>query len=66
MGVPADRREACDEVGRVTSATQVDHKTPVALGGTDDWSNLQSICDDCHARKTAREVRSLTGKGGAG
>lgn len=45
----------CTGKGRVTIATQVDHRTAKAQGGTDDLSNLQSICDACHREKTARE-----------
>ena len=33
----------------------VDHITPKAHGGTDDQTNLESLCADCHAAKTARE-----------
>ena len=40
---------------RITPATQVDHKTPKAKGGTDHLSNLQSICEPCHKAKTAQE-----------
>lgn len=39
--------------GRPTPATQVDHIKPKAKGGTDDPTNLQAICDDCHNLKTA-------------
>lgn len=31
----------------------VDHVTPVALGGTDDPSNLVAACKDCNAGKTS-------------
>lgn len=34
---------------------EVDHVTPKAKGGTDDLSNLQSLCPDCHHEKTARD-----------
>jgi len=40
---------------RVTLATQRDHIVPLAEGGTDDDSNIQGLCDDCHRAKTARE-----------
>jgi 5-methylcytosine-specific restriction protein A len=33
----------------------VDHITPICAGGTDEDSNLQSMCRYCHARKTSRE-----------
>lgn len=30
----------------------VDHIVPLARGGTDDETNLQTLCASCHARKT--------------
>lgn len=38
----------------------VDHRLPVSLGGTDDFGNLQPICESHHREKTAQE--SLLGK----
>jgi 5-methylcytosine-specific restriction protein A len=46
------RAEGCD-----ARATEVDHEVPVRLGGTDDMSNLFSLCKPCHSRKTMRELR---------
>ena len=46
----------CKRVGRATPATQVDHIKPKAKGGTDDWDNLQSICDRCHDAKTKQDM----------
>lgn len=40
----------CRACGAV--AVDVDHITPKRQGGTDDESNLQSLCRSCHARKT--------------
>jgi len=40
-----------------TKATEVDHITPAAHGGTDHNDNLQSACTTCHATKTGREAR---------
>ena len=37
-------------------ATEVDHITEVADGGTDTLENAQSSCRRCHARKTARHA----------
>lgn len=34
---------------------ETDHIVPLHKGGTDEWSNLQSLCHECHSRKTARE-----------
>lgn len=39
----------------MTKAASVDHVVPKAEGGTDDDDNLQSICEPCHAVKTAQE-----------
>lgn len=33
---------------------EVDHVYPRALGGSNDLSNLQTLCSDCNARKGAR------------
>lgn len=40
---------------RITPADQVDHILPVSRGGSDDPQNLQSLCGDCHAEKSATE-----------
>lgn len=45
----------CMRDGRVTLATDVDHRTPKSKGGTDDPDNLQSLCADCHKAKTVRD-----------
>jgi 5-methylcytosine-specific restriction protein A len=37
------------------TATEVDHIHPRSLGGTDDDSNLASLCHAHHAEKTKRE-----------
>ena len=38
-----------------------DHILPVSEGGTDDMSNLQTLCKACHDIKTAAE--SARGRG---
>ena len=45
----------CVRCGKPT--TDVDHKMPRSRGGSDDDSNLQSLCGYCHKQKTAREKR---------
>ncbi|MCC7291477.1 MAG: HNH endonuclease [Phycisphaerales bacterium] len=30
----------------------VDHAVALARGGTNEWSNLQTLCASCHSRKT--------------
>ena len=48
--------QVCLQKGFVQEGNTVDHKVPKAEGGTDDDSNLQTICDDCHKEKTAQEA----------
>jgi len=47
----------CALVGVNTLAVEVDHIKPISQGG-DKWDrdNLQPLCQQCHARKTASEV----------
>lgn len=47
--------EECQREGRVTPATDVDHRLPKRRGGGDDESNLQALCHAHHSAKTARE-----------
>ncbi len=35
--------------------TDLDHIVPMTQGGTEDRSNLQGLCRQCHALKTRRE-----------
>lgn len=42
------------EGARIAPAVLVDHIRPLSMGGTHDWSNLQSLCHSCHAKKTAK------------
>ena len=48
----------CLVKGRPTQAREIDHIIPVSMGGTNDLSNLQALCLDCHSRKTASESRA--------
>jgi len=46
----------CAERGMDTLAEHVDHIVPITKGG--DWwdgVNLQSLCEPCHSRKTAKD-----------
>lgn len=47
----------------VASHDQIDHRIPREQGGSNDESNLQPLCRDCHDRKTAAEAASRAGKG---
>jgi 5-methylcytosine-specific restriction protein A len=53
---------ACLALGRYIPAEEVDHKIPISQGGSDDPSNLQSLCSLCHREKTDTEVAWATGK----
>lgn len=37
------------------TATEMDHRSNVAAGGTDDDENMQAVCHQCHARKSSLE-----------
>lgn len=54
----------CGKKGRTTEGTEVDHVVNVAEGGTDDVSNLQTICTECHLLKSQEEARRGTCRAG--
>lgn len=45
--------KSCEAKGRVTVSTEVDHIISLDNGGSNDDANLQGLCHDCHADKTA-------------
>lgn len=47
--------EMCKAEGRLTPATLVHHRRKLTDGGTNDWSNLQSLCAECHSRLHAEQ-----------
>jgi 5-methylcytosine-specific restriction protein A len=46
--------ERCESEGRLTPATEVHHKLPLASGGTNAWENLAALCKPCHSAITIR------------
>ena len=54
--------QPCKREGKATPAREVDHIIPKSQGGTDDLSNLQGICPDCHKAKTAQESADAQGR----
>ena len=49
----------CNENGHITIAVEVDHIIPRAEGGKDEWDNTQSLCKDCHQKKTTADMRRI-------
>ena len=48
--------EECLNSGRLIKANTVDHITPIGQGGAPlELGNLQSLCRECHSRKSAKE-----------
>ena len=54
--------EVCEAEGRVSEATELDHRIPLAAGGDHSWPNLSGLCAEHHLAKTRRE-RGLGDKG---
>jgi 5-methylcytosine-specific restriction protein A len=48
--------QLCAKADRDTPATEVDHIIPRSKGGTHDLANLQSLCHECHAEKSAADL----------
>ena len=46
-------RNQCQSCGKTDRETQltIDHIIPLALGGTNDISNLQTLCNTCNSQK---------------
>lgn len=45
----------CEAKGVYTLSTEIDHIVPLAKGGTNDRSNLQALCAQCHEAKSLRD-----------
>jgi len=55
----------CAACGRAWNSRhdQIDHRIPREQGGSNDESNLQPLCHECHAAKTAAEAKARAGRG---
>jgi 5-methylcytosine-specific restriction protein A len=47
--------ELCKRDGRLTPAVLVHHKRKLTDGGTNDWANLEALCQECHSRLHAEQ-----------
>jgi 5-methylcytosine-specific restriction protein A len=54
--------QECKRQGRVSVGRDVDHIVPLWAGGSDEDSNKETLCCDCHDAKTAREARERAGR----
>ena len=46
-----DCNPRCTRCGAIDQL-ETDHIRPLHKGGTNEWGNLQSLCRECHQRKT--------------
>ena len=46
----------CEAKGLVKLGEELDHIVPVSKGGSNDPSNLQMLCKECHAQKTIADL----------
>lgn len=54
--------QPCYRQGIITRFDDVDHITSKEKGGTDDDSNLECICRNCHKLKTQQEKQKGEGR----
>ena len=45
----------CKASGKLTPAAVAHHKIKIAEGGTNDWSNMEALCLECHSRLHAKD-----------
>jgi 5-methylcytosine-specific restriction endonuclease McrA len=46
--------QSCHEIELSAKKLQIDHIVPLAQGGTNDISNLQTLCAKCNREKSAK------------
>ena len=53
-------KEMVEQTGSCTNYCEIDHKVPLKCGGSNDFSNLQSLPENVHKEKTALEAKLCT------
>lgn len=46
--------QSCSKIDLTAKSLQVDHIIPLAQGGANDLSNLQTLCAKCNREKSAK------------
>ncbi|WP_103667602.1 HNH endonuclease [Pseudanabaena sp. BC1403] len=46
--------QSCQKIDLTTKNLQVDHIIPLAQGGTNEFSNFQTLCAKCNREKSAK------------
>ena len=46
--------QSCHKIDLVAKSLQIDHIIPLAQGGANDLSNLQTLCAKCNREKSAK------------
>lgn len=54
--------QLCEKAGTTRIGHVVDHRVPLADGGTDEPDNKWCLCRLCHDAKTAREAKARVGR----
>ena len=67
---PVKKKVASDQAWRCASCSsvlshvyEIDHVTPLFMGGSNERENLQALCRECHGVKTARDKDAFLGRG---
>ena len=54
--VAANQKWSCNHCQHLLDATyEIDHIIPLYQGGSNDISNLQALCRNCHGKKTLND-----------
>jgi len=46
--------QSCNKTDLTAKTLQVDHIIPLAQGGANDFSNLQTLCEKCNREKSSK------------